>query len=213
MISPPALAVASVSKENPMTNGVSKTLLVTIALLPAVSQAQQQTAAQPLSYTYVELAYDESDFDFGGGGIDGDGLTLSGAFEINEDWHVFASYGNSDLDFGIDLDSWAVGAGYRYPLRGDVDLYGRVLYINSEFDLPGPGSADEDGLGVQARIRAWITDEFEVEGGIQYVDVFDSDTSLQASGRYHFNRNFSAGLGITFAGDSDGIGINARYSF
>ncbi len=58
-----------------------------------------------------------------------------------------------------------------------------------------------------------VSEEFEVEGGIQHVDVGDSDTSLQASARYHFTENFSAGIGLTFAGDTDGIGINARYSF
>lgn len=189
-------------------NGVSKALLVTAFVVPAASQAQQ-TTSEPFAYTYVELAYDETDYDFGGGDIDGDGLTLSGSFEITDDWHAYASYSTADLDFGYDLDSWTIGAGYRYPLRDDVDVYGRVLYISADGD---PGDS-EDGLGLQARIRFRVSDVFEVEGGLQHVDVFDSDTSLQASARYHFTRNLSAGIGITFAGDTDGIGINARYSF
>jgi len=195
-------------------NGVSKTLLImTVLLLPTVGTAQQQTQTQPFNYSYVELSYDESDFDLGGGDIDGDGLTLSGSYEINEDWHAYASYGTADLDFGIDIDTLAIGAGYRYPLQGDLDIYGRVLYISSDVDVPGPGGADEDGLGLQVRLRFRVSDEFEVEGGIQHVDVFDSDTSLQASARYHFSENFSAGIGLTFAGDTDSFGINARYSF
>jgi len=36
---------------------------------------------------------------------------------------------------------------------------------------------------------------------------------VQASARYNFTEQFSAGIGITLAGDTDGIGINARYSF
>jgi hypothetical protein len=43
--------------------------------------------------------------------------------------------------------------------------------------------------------------------------VGDSDTSLQAGARYYFTDEFSAGIGLTFAGDTDGIGINARFSF
>jgi hypothetical protein len=195
-------------------NGVSKALVVmTVLAVPAVGAAQQ-SQTQPFSYTYVELSYDESDFDLGGGGdIDGDGLTLSGSFEINEDWHAYAAFGNSDLDFGIDVDTWTIGAGYRYPLRDDVDIYGRVLYISTDVEGPGPFGADDDGLGLQARLRFRVSDEFEVEGGIQHVDVADSDTSLQASARYHFNDNFSAGIALTFAGDTDSFGINARYSF
>ena len=196
-------------------NGVSRTLLcMTVLLVPAVGIAQPATQAQPFSYSYAELAYDESDFDLGGGGdIDGDGFTLSGSFEINEDWHAYASYGMADLDAGVDVDTLSIGAGYRYPLRDDTDIYGRVLYISSDVDFTGPGDGDEDGLGLQVRIRHRVSDEFEVEGGIQHVDVFDSDTSLQAMARYHFNESLSVGIGLTFAGDTDTFGVNARYSF
>ena len=79
-----------------------------------------------------------------------------------------------------------------------------------------PGVAtdyDDDGLGLQARIRMRVSEVFEVEGGIQHLDVGDSDTALQASARYHFTDEFSAGIGLTFAGDTDSLGINARYTF
>jgi hypothetical protein len=193
----------------------SRAWLVAAAVLPAWSMAQEP-AARPQSpqfnYSYVELGYDETDFDLGPFDVDGDGLTLSGSFEINDEWHAYASYGSSDLDFGIDVDTWTLGAGYVFPLKEDVDLYGRVLYVDVSVDA-GPAAADDDGLGLQFRIRTRVTDEFELEGGIQHVDVSDSDTSLQASARYHFTEALSAGIGITFAGDTDGIGINARYSF
>ena len=194
-------------------NGLTRALLATAVLLPAVATAQQAAPSQPLNYSYVELGYDESDFDVGPFDIDGDGLTLSGSFELTDDWHVVASYGTADLDNGIDVDTWAVGAGYRHPLKNNVDLYGRVLYISSEADTPGPGDPDEDGLGLQLRIRARVNDDVEVEGGIQHIDVGDSDTSLQAGVRYHFSDKLSAGLGLTFAGDTDGLGLNARFSF
>jgi hypothetical protein len=183
-------------------------LLATAVLLPAVATAQQAAPSQPFNYSYVQVGYDEFD------DSDGDGLSLEGSFELTDDWHVVASYGAGDLDNGTDLDTWALGAGYRHALKNNVDLYGRVLYINSEFDGPGlGGGVDEDGLGLQLRIRALVNDDFEVEGGIQHIDVFDSDTSLQAGVRYHFNDTFSAGLGLTFAGDADSLGINARFAF
>jgi hypothetical protein len=196
-----------------MKNGVSRALLCTAFLLPALSQAQE--AARPQSaqfnYTYVQVAYDELDFDVGPFDVDGDGLTLSGSYEINDDWHVYAAFGNFDLDPGnADIDTWTLGAGYVFPLKEDIDIYGRVLYIDQSADA---SSLDEDGLGLQARIRARVTDEFELEGGIQYTDVVDTDTSLQAAARYNFTENFSAGITLTFAGDTDGLGINARYSF
>jgi hypothetical protein len=199
-----------------MMNGVSRALLVTAVLLPVLSEAQESATARPESsqfnYTYVELGYDETEYQAGNTDVDGDGLTLSGSFEINDDWHAFASYGTADLDFGIDLDTFVIGAGYAFPLRQDVDLYGRVLYLNLDADVGALG-ADEDGLELQFRIRALVTDELELEGGVQYVDIEDSDTSLQVGARYYFTETFSAGIGLTIAGDTDGIGINARYSF
>jgi hypothetical protein len=197
-------------------NRASQALLLAALALPAVSMAQEAATARPQSaqfnYSYVELGYDETDFDLGPVDVDGDGLTLAGSFEINDDWHVYASYGSADLDFGIDVDTWTLGAGYVFPLKEDIDIYGRVLYIDTSVDA-GPAQVDDDGLGLQARIRARITDEFELEGGLLYTDVSDTDTSLQASARYNFSESFSAALGITFAGDTDGIGISARYSF
>jgi len=196
-----------------MKNGVSRALLCAAFLLPALSQAQE--AARPQSaqfnYTYVQISYDELDFDVGPFDVDGDGLTFSGSYEINDDWHVYASFGSFDLDPGnTDIDTWTLGAGYVFPLKEDIDIYGRVLYIDQSSDV---SNLEEDGLGLQARIRARVTDEFELEGGIQYTDIVDTDTSLQAAARYNFTENFSAGITLNFAGDTDGIGINARYSF
>jgi hypothetical protein len=198
-----------------MKNGVTGALLCTAFLLPAFGQAQE-SAARPESaqfnYTYLQLSYDESDFDLGPVDVDGDGVTISGSFELTDEWHIYTAYSQADLDFGIDVDTWAIGAGYVFPLKDDIDIYGRALYIDQNVDA-GPANADDDGLGVQGFIRARLADEFELEGGVQYVDLSDSDVSLLASARYNFTEQFSAGIGITFAGDTDGIGINARYSF
>lgn len=199
-------------------NGVFRVLLGTAVLLPAVAAAQDAQQGRPtqpqFEYTYVEIGYDETEFEVGGGGdIDGDGLTISGSFELTNEWHFFASYGQADLDFGFDLDTLTVGAGYVYPAKSNIDLYGRVLYIDMDVDGPGPLGADDDGLGLQFRIRGRVSEELELEGGIQYIDVADSDTSFQAGARYYFSESFSAGIGLTFGGDADGLGINARFEF
>ncbi len=194
-----------------MPNGMWRALLIGSALMPVAGMAQQTSKPQPqLSYTYVELAYDETDFDVAGArNVDGDGFTLAGSFRINDDWHAFASYGNDDLDFGIHLHAWTIGAGYRYPVRSNVDLYGRVLYIRRNANVPG----HDDGLGLQFRARARVNQRVELEGGVDYVDVGRTDTSLTASARYHFTNQLSAAVGLTFVGDHDGIGVSARYSF
>jgi outer membrane protein with beta-barrel domain len=199
-----------------MRKGIDRALLAAAVLVPTLSMAQEGTRpSEPeFSYSYVEIGYDEIDFDVPAvGGIDGDGLTVSGSYELTDEWHIFAAYGTNDLDFDIDLDTLAIGAGYVFPLNQDVDIYGRVLYIDQEVDVPGFGDVGDDGLGLQGRIRARMTPELELEGGVQYIDVGDSDTSLQVAARYHFTEVFSAGIGLTFGGDADAIGVNARFQF
>ena len=198
-------------------NGISRVVLTaTVLLLPALSSAQESSKAgrSGFDYNYAELSYDKHDFDVSRApdNIDGDGFTLSGSFKVADDWHVYASYGTANLDFGIDVDTWVLGLGYNYSLKPNVDLYGRVLYIDQSASA-GSFSAHDNGLGLQFRVRGRVNDKVEVEGGIQYLDVASSDTSLQASVRYYFTRAFSAGVGVTFGGDQDGLGINARYSF
>jgi hypothetical protein len=198
-------------------HGVSLGLLVTAAMsLPALSMAQESTqpTKSQFNYTYVELGYAKSDFDVEGapGNIDGDGFTLSGSVKLSDEWHVYASDSSADLDFGINLDTWTIGLGYSHALKPNIDLYGRVLYIDSSADL-GATTSHDNGLGIQFRIRGRVNDKVELEGGIQYIDVASSDTSLQASVRYYFTPSFSAGVGLTFGGDADGLGVNARYSF
>ena len=91
-------------------NGVSRALLVATALLaPALSSAQETSkpSKSGLDYNYAELSYDKHDFDVSRApdNIDGDGFTLSGSFKVADDWHVYASYGTANLDFGIGVDT------------------------------------------------------------------------------------------------------------
>jgi hypothetical protein len=197
-------------------NGVSRAVLVAAVLvLPALSSAQEssKSARSGFDYNWAQLSYDKHDIDLDRpSNIDGDGFTLSGSFKVADDWHGYGSYGTMNADFGINVDTWVLGLGYQYSLKPNVDLYGRVLYIDQSASS-GQFSEHDNGLGLQFRVRGRVNDKVEVEGGIQYLDVVSSDTSLQASVRYYFSRALSAGVGITFGGDQDGLGVNVRYSF
>jgi len=198
------------------SKGILAALAACSLLLPALSSAQQSPpqSSSGLGYTWAELGYDKHDFDVdrAPGNIDGTGFTLSGSFRVSDNWHVYGSYGTANVDFGIGVDTWVLGLGYNYSLNPKLDLYGRVLYIDQSADS-GSFSSHDNGLGVQLRIRGRVNEKVELEGGIQYLDVASSDTSFQASVRYYFSRSMSAGLGITFGGDADGLGVNVRYSF
>ena len=132
-------------------NGVSKTLLsMTVLLVPAMSMAQQNPT-QPFSYSYVELGYDESDFELGSGEIDGDGLTVSASWALNEDWHVYGSYGTADLDFGYRPRHSGHRRRVPLPAAGRRrSLRSRALHQQRRgFARAVAARHDEDGLGLK----------------------------------------------------------------
>jgi hypothetical protein len=74
-------------------------------------------------------------------------------------------------------------------------------------------SSDDNGVALSGGVRGLLTPQFEIRGSVNYINVDDSDTYLELAGDYYFTRQFSAGLSLEFAGDSDLFSIGARYYF
>src|SRR5688572_5762775 len=121
-------------------NRMLKTMLAGLMLLPALSQAEG------LSYKYIDLGYSQTeldDFD-----ADGDAFSISGAFALAANWHIFGAYadGSGDVDgfsnVDIDITSWNAGLGYNRSLNDKIDFVGRVSYVKSELEgtIPGLGT-------------------------------------------------------------------------
>ena len=99
------------------------------------------------------------------------------------------------------------------PLTPNMDLIGTLRYVDVELDT-GFGSADDDGFGLGVGLRGRVTDNIELEAGINYVDLDDGgdDTSLAAGGRYYFTPAFAVGAGFEVGDDvtSWTVGVRAR---
>lgn len=170
--------------------------------------------AEGLSYNYVEGRYIHTEFDDAGFDFDGDGVGLSGSFEIGEMWQAIAQYETSDLDFGLDVDRFRLGGGFHSPLSDRVDFVANFFY--TRLDLSGSGfSADDDGLGMSVGLRGLAADRFELAGFVEYVDLDDSgdDTSLRGEAWYWFTDRFAAGASIDSGDDFTIWGIGGRYYF
>lgn len=171
--------------------------------------------AEGLSYNYVQGAYQRVEIDFPGGDVDGDGFGIGGSFEINDMWHAFASYSTSDLDFGVDFDQLAFGAGFSSGLNDNVDLVARLAYVQVDASVSGFGSADDDGFGISVGLRGMVAERVELEGYVDYVDLDDSgdDTSFNGAAWYKVSDNFNAGLQVGFGDDVTSWGIAGRLFF
>jgi hypothetical protein len=191
-------------------------VILTVALaLPGVGQASS------MSYSYLEGGYGETEIDANGLDADGEGYRVTGSIAIGPAYHLIAEYSTADLELSntnidVNVDTISVGFGYNRPINPRADVIGRFLYIESDVDLDSPffgAEADDSGIGFQMRLRGAVTPRVEVEGGIDYVDLGDDETSLVVEGRYLLTKALALGAGIEFGDDTTTYGVALRYSF
>ena len=170
--------------------------------------------AESPSYNYGTLGWQKITLDDDFLDIDGDGFGIGGSFEVADNWHVIGGYSSLGLDFGIDLKSLQIGAGYHIDISATTSFYTNLLWVNAELDAGGSLTADDDGFGIGIGLRSNVTDRVELEGGLNYVDLGDGDsTSISGAAWYALTDNFS--LGITAEADEDvlGFGVGGRLYF
>jgi len=173
------------------------------------STAFAQTSAAPaadIGYTYAELRY--VDFDDNGG----DGFRVNGSYDLGNNWIILGGLTSADFNSNVDVNILEIGGGYVWRYTPDWDIVATARYVNADVDTPG-GSSDESGLALSGGLRGLLAPQFEVRGSVNYINLDDSDAYLEIAGDYYFTRQFSAGLSLEFAGDSDLISIGARYYF
>lgn len=186
-----------------------KRIAATLLLgLPAVALSQQ-----PFSYTYIEGTLVSSELnDVGPLDASGDGIGIAGSIAFGERFHGFGSFTDEGFDFDLDRTTLQIGAGYAYPLQGGFDLVGRLSYIESDIQRPGP-DINDNGFGIEGGVRGRFTPRSEFDAGIRYVDVRRSDTSLFFNGRFFLQPRLAVGGGLT--SDDGNLVLTAaiRYSF
>jgi hypothetical protein len=180
-----------------------------VGLLPLSATA----VAEGLDYSFVQGTYSQVEFD--DIDVDGDGFGIGGSLAIGDRFAAFAGFDTADLDFDVETTSWEVGGLFHTPLSDRVDFVSSLSYVSVEIDVPGFGSADDDGFGVGVGLRGMASPQLDLHGGISHVDLNDSgdDPSFSAGMLYHFTDAFSAGLGGSWGDDASAYGISGRISF
>lgn len=186
--------------------------ILTIASIFAIASP---ALAETPSYNYVTLSYQTVELDDDFFDVDGDGFGISGSFEVAPNWHIVGGYQSLGFDFGVDLNSLAIGGGYHTDISPNASFYADLLWIKAEVEADGFGSADEDGYGLSVGMRGNIGDKFELEGGLSYSDLGDGadGTAFSAAGWYKFSNEFSIGLLLDIDEDVNGYGLGGRFYF
>jgi hypothetical protein len=167
------------------------------------------------SYSFIDVGYAVTDID----DIDEefDGYLLRGSFEFVENVFLYARFVDQTAEiFNIDFEAMqaAIGVGYAWPLTDAMDLYGKLGYTEVEIEAFDE-KLDDDGFEVSVGLRGFLTDQFEMEGAVNYVDLSDSgdDTSFGLAARWYFIEQLAVGLEGEFGDDATSYGIGVRWSF
>lgn len=170
--------------------------------------------AEEPSYSYIQASYVNVDLDSGFGDVDGDGISATASVPINDQWHVFAGYGTSDFDFGVDLDEFAIGGGWHRGISERTDFVATLAYVSVDASAEGV-SFDDDGIGLSVGLRSMVNENFEVFGTISHVDLdaAGDGTSVGAGLWYTISGNFAVGVGAEFDDDATAIGAGIRLYF
>ena len=182
-----------------------KNWILTIAALAALTPFA--ALADDVSYSFFEVNYTDVDL----AGISESGFGLKGSASVADNFHIGIDYFAVSFPLGVDFNRTSLGFGYH--TEGETSFYATVAL--EKLDL---GLADDDGYGIELGGRGFVADDFELQGYIGVIDVFDeTETYFGVSGRYWFNENMAIGLDYKNTEisilDVDILQIGFRYSF
>lgn len=186
-------------------------------LFTALIALSASATAQDFDYNYLNLGYQRVTLDDGLFDVDGDGIGLSGSFEINESFTIFGGYGMAEFEeagIEVDADTLSVGIGWHTPLSDRVDFVTGLSYEYIDLSAVGQ-SVDDNGFGLGVGLRFAASDKVEINGGISYIDMSDSgdDTGFGLGLLYGVSENIDIGVSGDWGDDSSAYGINGRFYF
>ncbi|MFC3551881.1 autotransporter outer membrane beta-barrel domain-containing protein [Lysobacter cavernae] len=193
------------------------------------------SAADGLSYTYVEGGYAKLHIDEGElNNPEGDGAYIRGSFGFGGSYHVFGGYNQVSTDqrydvFGgplridIDLDQSELGLGYHQAMGERVDFLAELSYLRQGTDvtasLPGgpesKGSNSFSGGKIAVGVRGAASDNVEGWLKVGYLDGGDFDGTFTATlgGQVKFNPTWGIVGEVEFIEDETNYRVGVRASF
>jgi hypothetical protein len=174
----------------------------TLGAIAALAALCAQPAAAEFSYNLIEGSYISGD--------DFDGFGVAGSMEFTSEFFGLASIDALEVDnSSADISLLSVGAGYNRAINEALDIVATASIKRVKVD----GFGSDTGFGLGVGLRGRLIDQLELHGGLEYVDIDDSDTTLQVGGRWYFTPNFAAGLDLQDNDAGSTLRFTARYDF
>jgi len=177
-----------------------------IALFAAIAALCAPSALlADMNYTSFEVDYLDLD---GDRGVNGDGFQIGGSYELNDQFHLFGSWQDQSYDGGFDGETLELGGGWSHSFSDTLDFVGTLSLIDAEIE-----DFSDDGLALGGGIRSRLGESFELDAGLKYVDLDESDTGITVGGRYYFNDSMALGASLDSFDNADTLRLGFRWEF
>lgn len=187
--------------------------LTLLAALPALTLSATASAAEGVSYTYLEGGYAGTNTDGG----DADGFAINGSGAIAPNFHVFGNYSNQEIDgTDIDFDQWRLGVGYNHEINPRLDLVSKVAYekFDAGRDVFG-NDLETDGWSVEAGVRGALAPALEgyALAGYEDGDEFDGEFYGRVGAQVKFNQTWGVNGDVKFVDGDTQYFVGPRISW
>jgi len=190
--------------------------LTLLAAVPALTVSTAASAADGVSYTYVEGGYIGTNTDAG----DADGWAINASGAIAPNFHIFGGYsGQKTDDFtvgglrfdGVNVDQWRAGLGYNHTISPAADLVTRVAYEKAKVE----GGGSQDGYSVEAGVRGALAPNFEGYAMAGYEDGNDASGDFygRVGAQVKFNPTWGISGDVKFADGDTQYFVGPRITF
>ena len=115
------------------------------------------------------------------------------------------------------VDNAAKAAALSTGTKVKIDHSGRnragigvatLSYVDGDYNV-----GSDNGLALGGGVRSRLGESFEVDAGLKYVDLDESDTGLHVGARYYFNDTMALGASIDDNDNADTLRLGFRWEF
>ena len=168
--------------------------------------------ADDMSYSFVDLAYVETDVD----GVESVTGRIRHCAARSGSRRTGSCSANTRLRASAALTSTRSSSASAGTSASPKTSTSSAASAGPKVEISsGPIDVDDDGYLVDAALRGRVGDAVELEGGVRYTDFSDGGdaTSLFVGGRFHFNETWALGVEYQDGDDSSTILADVRVSF
>lgn len=178
----------------------TKSLRACLCAVPVLAPAAALAEGGPAPrYTYLGAGYEAGDSRCGiePGGTGLSGFTAEGSLGLFRFLHLVGNFYDGETDGrpeegilddsdrggpSVDGQCYELGLGVNWNFAPGADLVLRGYWVNVETDDPwGVVEVDADGFEPELLVRYAISDKVEINAGLAYYDIEDSDLDVDVN--------------------------------